>query len=103
MLEKCVHFVKGDLLHEPWYARVEKWFGSSKARRIEPSMKWTNTKPIVPGFYWFQSRGGRKRVVEIHKDPSTRKLYVTHTGTMLEDLANDGYRWAGPIPEPQEQ
>jgi hypothetical protein len=66
-------------------------------------MKWTNTKPTVPGFYWFQSRGGRKRVVEIRKDPSTRKLYVTHTGTVLEELSGDGSRWAGPIPEPQEQ
>jgi hypothetical protein len=52
-------------------------------------MKWTKTKPTVPVFYWFQSPGGRKRV-EIHKDPSTRKLYVTHTGAVLEELSEEG-------------
>jgi hypothetical protein len=65
-------------------------------------MKWTYKKPTITGFYWFQSRGGRKRVVEIHKDPSTRKLHVTHTGTVLEELPDEGYRWAGPIPEPRD-
>jgi hypothetical protein len=63
-------------------------------------MKWIKKKPTAPGFYWYQPPGGQKRVVEIRKDPTTRKLYVVQTGALLDELPEDEYRWAGPIPEP---
>ncbi|HJR75371.1 MAG TPA: hypothetical protein VJ805_00290 [Nitrospiraceae bacterium] len=66
------------------------------------AMKWIKKKPTAPGFYWYQSPGGQKRVVEIRKDPTTRKLYVVQTGALLDELPEDEYRWAGPIPEPTE-
>lgn len=59
-------------------------------------LRWTSTKPTQPGFYWNQGYGTRKRIFEIRDDG---RLRIAQTGKLLSDVAEDEYRWAGPIPE----
>jgi len=58
-------------------------------------MKWTKEKPTVPGWYWMFRKG----------DTISRIEYVRKYGGMMCILnweITDKAKWAGPIPEPEE-
>jgi len=61
-------------------------------------MRWTTEKPSATGWYWYHVRGTIPQIAKLVWLGSA--LYVVHHG-LLERFPAD--RWAGPIPEPNEE
>jgi hypothetical protein len=69
----------------------------------EPSnpSEWTTDRPTKPGQYWCQMRDMRPRVVEVVLEQDSHRLTIAQTGTYVDDLEPENYRWAGPLEPPQ--
>ena len=67
---------------------------------MQMQFEWTPVKPTKPGWYWYQMRETRPRVIEVVKEHASQRLAVAQTGAFLDDLELEKYQWAGPIPQP---
>ena len=73
-------------------------------------MKWTTDKPTEPGWYWMDDGDNwYKQAVRIDVAPrslGTEQLCV-YSGIAefvgLVDNCKEGAKWAGPIPEPEDE
>lgn len=63
------------------------------------NMKFSNTKPIVPGFYWIKCWSW-------YNAPTVVEVYETHTGVLAVRMGTyvNSYKaeWAGPLEVPAE-
>ena len=62
--------------------------------------EWTTDRPTKPGRYWCQMRDIRPHVVELVLEPDSHRLTIAQTGTCVNDLEPEHYRWAGPLEPP---
>ena len=63
-------------------------------------MKWTNEPPTEPGYYWFSSEPGTKRIFLVFDNLGILTVFdFTNHPPSVSQLHG---RWAGPIPEPEE-
>ncbi len=63
-------------------------------------LTWTTDKPTKPGQYWCQMRDIRPHVVEVVLETDSHRLTIAQTGTYVDDLEPEYYRWAGPLEPP---
>ena len=65
-------------------------------------MTWTTDAPTKPGWYWFQVRRMKPRVIEVIAEHEPERLLIAESSTPVDVLAGSIYRWAGPLDPPQE-
>jgi len=63
--------------------------------------EWTTDRPTKPGRYWCQMRDIRPHVVELVLEQDSHRLTIAQTGTCVNDLEPEHYRWAGPLEPPR--
>ena len=59
------------------------------------------TGPLKLGRYWCQMRDIRPHVVELVLEQDSHRLTIAQTGTCVNDLEPEHYRWAGPLEPPR--
>jgi hypothetical protein len=70
-------------------------------------MRWTNTPPAVPGWYWFRRPGSRPACVEVAPPagPGGNEVRGQIVGCMdwygVRHRYFAGGHWSGPIPLPE--
>ena len=62
--------------------------------------EWTTDRPTKPGRYWCQMPDIRPHVVELVLEPDSHRLTIAQSGTYVNDLEPENYRWAGPVEPP---
>ena len=65
-------------------------------------MTWTTDAPTKPGWYWFQVRRMKPRVIEVIAEHEPERLLIAESSTPVDVLAGSIYWWAGPLDPPQE-
>ena len=67
-------------------------------------MKWTDTLPDTPGWYWLQSVAqigkAKPRPAEVYRDRQGRLSVSDHALEWWRDVGGMHFLWAGPIAEP---
>lgn len=65
------------------------------------ALEWTDSRPKVPGWYWFKDEYGIRIAWIKHDSRKMNELYavIGGVGNWMSTLHG---QWAGPIPEPQE-
>ena len=66
-------------------------------------MKWTNEPPKEPGYYWLDDGVCAPQVVAVHKHIINGKVLYIDGNEFDRDVDNQNCKWAGPIPEPEEE
>ena len=65
-------------------------------------MVWTTDIPTTPGWYWFQVRAMKPRVIELIAEHEPARLLLAESATPVDALEGIIYRWAGPLDLPEE-
>ena len=71
-----------------------------------PALTWGAEKPKEAGWWWLESNVGGGAIRRVAEDNVVGDLWVLLDGKPQWVNVNDeriaGWRWAGPLPEPQE-
>jgi hypothetical protein len=65
-------------------------------------MLWTTDTPTKSGWYWFQVRMMKPRIIEVIVEHEPERLLISESATPVDALQGAIYRWAGPLDLPQE-
>lgn len=70
-------------------------------------MKWTETTPTKPGWYWlWENKSPKPDIVRVHQPKWSREMLVFVTDSTLSVPLSSWDTvfclWAGPIPQPEE-
>lgn len=79
-----------------------------KLQKSTEGLFWTRRKPKETGFYWIKGKG-KLDVAYVFRAPRLGQVKSFLMVSFAKDIASEelkwyvGYKWAGPIPEPEEE
>ena len=74
------------------------------SERIKDTMKWTNTKPTKPGWYWCWETHVGVYMFKLHNRHERDVLYTDEVGEYDRPVNSITFRyaqWMGPVDEPE--
>ena len=65
-------------------------------------MQWSTDKPTEPGWYWWRSKYGIVRIVQVHSWPNPKAGLSFWLPDVNHNVDTTEGEWAGPLEQPNE-